>query len=62
MKIEAVRDHVEVIFDEPIYVNHKEKVAQVNTAIFNRIEQYIKENPLQWRGWVFLDEMVVEQS
>lgn len=62
VRVEAVRDQVEIIFDEPIYIHHKKDVAEVNKRIFNKMEYHIKENPLQWRGWAFLEEMVVQKE
>lgn len=62
VRVEAIRDQVEIIFDEPVYINQKKDVANVNKQIFNKMEHYIKENPLQWRGWAFLEEMVVQKE
>lgn len=61
IRVESKKDHLHIYFDEPIYVNEKREIEEKNQYLFNKIEKYVLAYPNQWRGWYFLEQMLVKR-
>lgn len=61
VRVESKKDHLHIYFDEPMYVNEKREIEEKNQYLFNKIENHVLEHPKQWRGWSFLEQMLVKR-
>ncbi|HHW9922128.1 TPA: hypothetical protein ACU1RY_000510 [Staphylococcus aureus] len=49
-------------FSNPITVEEKSQIDSKNKEIFKIIENKVKEKPMEWRGWGFLNEMLKSEG
>lgn len=52
--------HIE--FQNPIMAKEKGDILSKNKEIFKIIEEKVKENPMEWRGWSFFNEMLTPEG
>lgn len=61
VRVESEEDHLHIYFDSPVYVTQKGEIEEKNKYLFAKAEAYVKEKPGQWRGWSFLEQMLVKK-